>query len=304
MKWIFLLACVFSIPAARAQEINANVSLNYSALSGDDAANVSVLGPAIESYINDYDWSNGSYTGPTIPVTLQIYLLSASNGVYSAQAFIGSERAVYRSSDFSPIVRILDNSWQFAYTQGEPLLHDQFNFNSLTGFIDYYMDIVLGFDCDSYNQMGGTKYFQSAANIVARAENSNFSDGWQPSTSGGYSRYGLVNDLLSGGYDVFRTAFYNYEYNGIDMLTTRPDSAQAVIAASVDTIASIAQQAGTLGSVIRVFFDAKYQEIANALEGYHGEAILKELALVDPTHQAVYRKSSKLNKRSPSFLRH
>lgn len=288
MKWIFVLTTLTSFSFATAQEINAKVSLNYTALTGSDAANVYGLGNAIRNYINDFQWTNGSFTGPAIPVTFEIYLLSASNGVYSAQAFIGSQRPIYNSSNMSPMVRIFDNAWQFNYTQGEPLLHNQFSFNPLTGFIDYYMYIVLGFDADSYSPMGGTKYFQDASNIVAQAQSSNYSEGWQASTSGDYSRYGLVTDLLSGNYDGFRTAFYNYEYNGIDMLTTQPDSAQAVIAAAMDTVVDIVRQSGAVGTLIRVFFNAKYQEIANALRGYPHDAILKQLARIDPTHRSAY----------------
>ncbi len=290
MKWLILLITFTSFSVASAQEINATVTLNYDALSGTNRQNVANLGPAIQDYINSYQWTGQQFNGPKIPVTLNIYLLSASGGVYNAQAFIGSQRPIYKSSSMSPMLRIMDNSWQFTYTQGQPLLHDQFHFNSLTGFIDYYMYVVLGFDYDSYNPMGGTKYFQDASNIVAQGQNSSYAQGWQPSSSGTYSRYALVNEVLSGKYDIFRKSFYEYEYNGIDLLSTERDTAQANIAKAMTNIANLVLQSGSRSTLIRVFFDAKYQEIASSLQGYPDKGILQKLAIVDQAHQATYTK--------------
>lgn len=290
MKWLVLLITFASFSAASAQEINATVTLNYDALGGTDRENVVDLGPAIQNYINSYQWTGQNFRGPKIQVILNIYLQAASNGVYTAQAFVGSQRPIYKSSNVSPMVRIMDNQWQFAYTKDQPLLHNEFQFNSLTGFLDYYMYIVLGFDYDSYKPMDGSKFFQKAANIVAQGQNSNYAQGWQPSSSGGYSRYSLVNEILSGKYDVFRKAFYEYEYNGIDLLSTERDSAQVTIAKALDNIANLVLQSGSRSTLIRVFFDAKYQEIADALKGYPDKSILQKLAIVDQAHQSAYTK--------------
>lgn len=288
MKWLILLITFTSFSVAAAQEINATVTLNYDALSGTDRESVLNLGPAIQDYINSYQWTGQNFNGPKISVTLNIYLLSASNGVYNAQAFIGSQRPVYKSGNMSPMLRVMDNSWQFTYTQGQPLLHDQFHFNPLTGFIDYYMYMVLGFDYDSYDPMGGTKYFQQASNIVAQGQNSNYSQGWQPTSAGTYSRYALVNEILSGKYDIFRKSFYEYEYNGIDLLSTERDTAQVTIAKAMTNIANLVLQSGSRSTLIRVFFDAKYQEIADALKGYPDKGILQKLSIVDQAHQSTY----------------
>jgi Domain of unknown function (DUF4835) len=292
MKWFVLLLSLISFSAAAAQEINATVTLNYDALSGTDRENVINLAPAIQNYINSYRWTGQDFSGPKIQVTLNIYLLSGSNGSYSAQAFIGSQRPIYKSSNISPMLRVLDNSWQFPYTKDQPLMHDEFHFNSLTGFIDYYMYVVLGMDFDSYDALGGTKFFQKAANIVAQGQNSDFPQGWQPSTTGSYSRYALVTDVLSGKYDIFRTAFYNYEYNGIDLLSTQRDSAQVTIANSLNKIADLVLQSGSRSALIRVFFDAKYSEIADALKGYPDRGILQKMSIVDQSHQSTYSKDT------------
>ncbi len=290
MKWLIALLVFTLVSVAAAQEIDCTVTMNLDALTASDRDPVQSLGHDIQNYINSYRWTGEDFKGPKIKVTLTIYLMSVSNGVYTAQAFVASQRPIYKSSDISPMVRVIDNSWQFAYTKDKPLYHDEFHFDPLAGFIDYYIYAVLGFDYDSYDPLGGTKYFQRASNIVAQGQNGDYPQGWQPGGSGAYSRYGLVTDVLSGKYDIFRKAFYDYQYNGIDMLSTQRDSAQAVIANSLDKIANLVIQSGARSALIKMFFDAKYLEIADALKDYPDKGVLQKLSIVDQSHQSTYAK--------------
>jgi len=160
----------------------------------------------------------------------------------------------------------------------------------LAGFIDYYIYVILGFDADSFEPLSGTQYFQKASNIVAQAQNSDYSTGWQSGGSGTYSRYALVTDALSGKYEAFRKAFFDYEYNGIDLLSTQKDTAQAVIASSLDKMADLVIQSGTRSAFVKVFFDAKYLEIADALKDYQDKGVLQKLSIADQAHQSTYAK--------------
>jgi|YelNatPaOPRAMG01_1025707.scaffolds.fasta_scaffold26710_1 hypothetical protein len=289
--WLITISFLFLfIENSIAQEIDCTVTLNYDALSGSARDNVLKLANSIQDYINGYRWTGQDFKGPKIKVTMSIYLTSASENLYSAQAFIGSQRPVYKSNDVSPMVRILDNQWQFSYTKDQLLYHDDFRFNSLTSFIDFYINIVLGFDYDSYDPLGGTKFFQRASNIVTMGQNSDTPTGWQPAGVGQYSRYALINDILSPKYEAFRKAFYDFEYNGIDMLSTQRDSAQAVIANALDRIANLAIQSGTRSPLLKEFFDAKYLEIADALKDYPDKGILEKLSIADQAHQSTYAK--------------
>ena len=48
------------------------------------------------------------------------------------------------------MLRIKDDSWQFTYTRGQSMYHDNFKFNSLTSLLDYYAYMIIGFDDDSW----------------------------------------------------------------------------------------------------------------------------------------------------------
>ncbi|MCL5020781.1 MAG: DUF4835 family protein [Bacteroidetes bacterium] len=294
MKWLIALMVLTAFSSGMAQEINSTITVNYDALNGTDRQNVVDLAKDIQDYINGHSWTGATWKGPKIQVTMNIYLQSAQNGVYTAQAFVGSQRPIYESSSTSPIVRIMDDSWQFSYTKGQQMVHNEYQFNSLTSFVDYYMYIVLGFDADSYyppsDPESGTNFYQKASNIVTMGQNSGNSQGWQSGTLGTYSRYGLVNDLLSGTGTKFRQAFFEYEYNGIDLLSTEQDTAQATIVNSLNTIMNIVLQSGSSNVLIREFFNAKYIEIADALKNYPDKSIFQRLSVVDQAHQSTWAK--------------
>ena len=295
MKWIVLVLLLAFVSVAGAQEIDCTVTLNADALNPSDRVNIQNLGTDIQNYINGYKWTQ-SFKGPKIKVTLTIYLMSVTSStstagqVYTAQAFLASQRPVYKSTNVSPMVRVIDNSWQFLYQKDQPLHHDEFHFDPLAGFLDYYMYVVLGFDADSFEQLSGTQYFQKASNIVAQAQNGDYPQGWQPGGSGTYSRYALVTDALSGKYEAFRRAFFDYEYNGIDLLSTQKDTAQATIANALNRISDLVIQSGTRGALVKMFFDAKYLEIADALKDYRDKSIFQKLSIADQSHQSTYSK--------------
>ena len=295
MKWLTAALFFSFLPVVLAQEIDCSVTLNSDALNPSDRVNIPNLGTDIQKYINSYKWTEG-FKGPKIKVTFTIYLMSVSASttgtgqVYGAQAFVASQRPEYKSSDTSPMVRVIDNSWQFVYQKDQPLHHDEFHFDALAGFIDYYIYTILAFDADSFEPLQGTQYFQKASNIVAQAQNSDYPTGWQSGGSGTYSRYSLVTDALSGKYEPFRRAFFDYEYNGVDLLSTQKDTAQAVIAGALDKISNLVIQSGMRSAYAKVFFDAKYLEIADALKDYRDKGVLQRLSIADQSHQSTYSK--------------
>jgi hypothetical protein len=295
MKWLILPFLLAFATLAAAQEIDCTATLNADALNPSDRVNIQNLGNDIQNYINSYKWTE-NFKGPKIKVTLTVYLMSVSSSTstqgqtYTAQAFVASQRPVYQSGNASPMVRVIDNSWQFLYQKDQPLHHDEFHFDPLAGFIDYYMYIVLGFDANSFEQLSGTSYFQKASNIVAQGQNSDYSQGWQSIGSGTYSRYALVTDALSGKYEAFWKAFFDYHYNGIDLLSTQKDTSQAAIARALNNLADVVIQAGTRSALVKLFFDAKYLEIADALKDYPDKGIFQKLSIADQSHQSTYSK--------------
>ena len=81
-------------PVSRAEELDAQVGINISALSVTERQNMETFKADVERYINNYEWTN-SFTGDRIRCTFQFNIMSSNGGVYAAQLFVTSTRTRY-----------------------------------------------------------------------------------------------------------------------------------------------------------------------------------------------------------------
>ena len=272
------------------QELNCTVSVNTESLPVESRDLLSGFGDAIESYMNQTRFTDDTWDYPKINCALSLFVTSASDQThYQAQIVVTSQRQIYKSKDNSLMLSINDNSWNFEYLKGQPLNNRQSIFDPITGLLNYYADIILGFDADSWDELGGTSFFTDASDIVNLGSTSNFKTGWERNSSS-YSRAGLVNDLLNEKYRPFREAIYGYYY-GIDIYSKNKAEGQAEIVKLVNTLVSLKNKIDLTGVFIKVFFDAKYGEIIEKLKGYPDKTIFEKLGKIDPAHLAKYQQA-------------
>ncbi len=89
--------------------------------------------------------------------------------------------------------------------------------------------------------------------------------GWKGS-DGSKSRYRLNADLLSGAYSDYRTAMYKYHRLGLDEMHKDPSVGKKAIANSVQNLKKL-NDSWPNSLLMRVFFDAKAQEIEQIFAG-------------------------------------
>jgi len=181
-----------------------------------------------------------------------------------------------------------DNSWSFIYERGQSLYSNQSTFEPLTGFLDYYANIIIGYDMDSYYQLGGSPYFSKAFNIVNLGSSSGFSGGWQSSSPTTFSRWNLVSDLLNEKYRPFREAFYNYHYNGLDIFLENKGVALEQMINLVKTLEEMRTKVDMNTVLIKTFFDAKNGEISDYLRHANNPDLFLSLKKIDPVHASRY----------------
>lgn len=269
------------------QELNCTVTVNSESLPVESRDRLSDFGDAVENYINQTRFTDDSWEYPKINCAFSIFVTSASDEThYQAQIVVTSQRQIYKSNDNSLMLSINDNAWNFEYLKGQPLNNRQSIFDPITGLLNYYAYIILGFDADSWDELGGTVYFTDASDVVNLGSTSNFKTGWERNSSS-YSRSGLVNDLLNEKYRPFREAIYGYYY-GIDIYSKNKAEGQAEIAKLVTALVNLKTKIDLTGVFIKVFFDAKYGEIIDRLKGYPDKTIFEKLKKIDPAHIAKY----------------
>ena len=270
-----------------AQELNCRVEINYESLPVNNRELLADFSGVIENYMNTTRFTSEDYV-QKIDCSLNIFFTGASSDIdYSAQIVVVSQRPIYQSTDNSPILTVNDGQWQFKYQRGQALYPNQTTFDPLTSFLDYYAMIIIGMDNDTFEQFGGTPYFKRAQDIVNLGATSGSNLGWLSSSSV-YSRWGLINDILSERYSAFRGAIFDYHY-GIDIYAQNKQLGQQKIVQLIDVLWDMYQKSGSINSVyVRTFFDAKSGEIIDRLRDYPDTEIFVKLKKIDPPHSAKY----------------
>lgn len=286
MKKILVLLFVFT-SLLFAQELNCDVSVSTQSIPEDKRDLLADFSNAIETYMNQTRFTDQNWEYPKINCALSIFVTSASDEThYQAQIVVTSQREILKSENRSLMLSINDNAWSFEYVKGQPLYSRQSVFESVTSLLNYYAYIILGFDGDSWDDLGGTIYFKKAYDIVNLGANSNYRTGWERNSSS-YSRRGLVEDLLNEKYRPFREALYDYYY-GLDYYEKDKTTGQKYMAKLVDVLANLKKKVDLTGVFVKVFFDAKYGELIDRLRSYPDKTVFEKLKKIDPAHLAKY----------------
>ncbi len=287
IRKIFIIIPFLIFHPLFAQEIDCKVSVNFEQLPPQNKSDLADFAEKIQRYINTYKWTNFDLGDEKIQCTLNIFFTSASGNNYQAQIFIGSQRKIYNSDKSTAVLRIFDDKVEFFYDKNAPMYHDEFRFDPLLSLIDFYMYVIIGYDFDTYEPFDGTPFFEKAFRICTNAQSSRYAKGWQKVNSG-YSRFNLINEILDPRYASFRKAMYEYHYNGLDILQKRPENAIATIDSVIDILIKIKNENPT-STLVKLFFDAKYMELAEILKNAKNkETIFKKLIHADPSHQSTY----------------
>jgi len=270
------------------QELNCNVTVNFEGLSVENRELLVDFAGVIESYMNTTQFTGEAWDGQKIDCSLTIFFTAASNQTdYSAQVVVVSTRPVFKSTRQSSMLTISDPNWSFRYVPNQALYANQATFDPLTSFLDFYANIIIGFDWETWVELGGTPYFNKAFNLLNLSQGSSYNKGWEQS-SASYSKWGLCNDLLNDKYRAFREAFYVYHY-GIDEYQVKKKDAQDKIVELINVLSDLQTKVGISNSVlIKLFFDTKSGEIIELLKDYPEFAIFQKLKKIDPSHAAKY----------------
>jgi len=269
------------------QELNCRVTVNYEGLSVENRERLVDFSGVIESYMNTTQFTGQAWKGIKIDCALSIFFTSASSDDYAAQVVLVSTRPVFRSTRQSPILTLNDPTWSFRYVQNQALYTNQATFDPLTTFLDFYGNMIIGFDWETWAELGGTPYFNKAFNLLNLSLGSPYNKGWEQSSSS-YSRWGLCQDLLNDKYRAFREGYFVYHY-AVDEFQIRKKDAQDKIVNFIAGLEQMQAKVGLSNSVLlKQFSDSKYGELIELLRDYPDYKIFERLKKIDPQHAAKY----------------
>lgn len=262
-KIVLLLLCfTFSAGWLKAQELNANVVVNYQSVQTTETRVFSDMEKSFKQFLNNRKWTNDAFaTEERINCNFLITINEMpSIGQYKASVQIQSSRPVYDASYESIILNFADRDWDFGYVESQPL---EFNLNSftsnITSILAYYAYIIIGMDYDTFGELGGTEFYENARQIVNNAAQQG--SGWdQFGDNRRRNRYWLAENLLNQQMAPVRQSLYKYHRTGLDTFLKNEEESRKNILAALDEMQKISKLFPQ-NILLTSFFDAKNDEI-------------------------------------------
>lgn len=283
-----ILIVLFFIPSfIFSQELNAKVIVNYEQLPNAAKERLEDFQYVVEGYLNQTRFTELEWEGDPISCSFNIFFTASSGETrYSAQVVVTSQRPIYQSSRSTLMMNILDKEWSFEYEKNQTLRFNLVSFDPLTSFLDFYAYLIIGFDMDSYNPLGGDEFFAKAYDLALLGASSSFSKGWTLENAS-YNKRKLLDEIQDAQYNQFRQDYFDYHYNGLDIFAQSKKEAQANMAKLVNNLYKVVDKIARNSVLLKVFFDAKAGEIADYLKGYD-DNVFKKLMKINPENLSKY----------------
>lgn len=289
------MLCLATIPNyIIAQELDATVTINVEQLPTDARDRLDKFANQIQNYLNNTKFTQKAWEGERIKCSFNIFFNSSNDETsYSAQMVVASQRPIEGTKFGSLMMSIMDNTWSFKYEKNQAMYFNQANFDPLTSLLDFYAYIIIGLDSDSYRPLDGTEYFQKALDLTVRGASSSSSKGWLLESTA-YNRRALLDNLLNAKYLQFRQDYFDYHYNGLDLLRTKDQQiAYSNIVKLIKNLEKMKDQIGIRSVLLKVFFDAKAGEFVEILKNYPDKSIFVTLKKIDSPHISKYDEALK-----------
>ncbi len=280
------------------QEIKAEVSVNVDQVDPDYRRDVSNLKTDLERYINTTKFTDElgeDWEGEPIPVSIQIVLTGGYNSHYSAQMFISSGRSIYGTKEgMSTALMLIEKTWSFEYKRGAILSYNRRYYDNLTTMINFYMLMVIGFDLDTYNELGGSRVYNLAYQVQQLGANKGAAGYASFVDEGDYSKCGLIAELTNPKYEPFRNLVTEYYMDGLDMMAEDKVQATKNLELIIRDMAQFKRDKLFKNSAIMLsFFHAKSNELISIFKGYESQnnLVWRDLMYLNPDRSIQYEEA-------------
>ncbi len=168
-KLIIFISLFISIAFSQFSKIDINV--DYSNINENEMFIFENFEEEIKNYfLNNYFFDENDDLELILDINMIIESVNTKGGekVVTAQIMFSNQKDIY----------LFSKSFDFSYNKSEALYKSEM-FHPLASLLSCYAYIQLGYELDTYNYLGGNKYFIKAQNIASDGKNSMFSKNWQ-----------------------------------------------------------------------------------------------------------------------------
>ena len=260
---------------ARAQELNAKVTINHNQVQGTDASIFDELTQTLTQFVNERQWTNLQFQrneriNCNFNITVTKY--DRDQNLFTCKALIQANRPVFHSAYTSTLYNNVDDNFTFRFAEYDQLeFNEQQIDNQLTALFAYYAYLIIGIDLDSFAPKGGEDILQRCMNLTNNAQNLDY-PGWK-AFSDDRNRYAIISDYLDGALEPFRLLQYDYYRKGLDEMANNAERGRTEITAALETGLKKAKENRPLSLLPQIWTDFKKDELANI---YRGKGTQKE----------------------------
>lgn len=291
---ILLLSFLF-VSQAFSQELNCTVVVNAQQTGNENVQVFKTLERQLKEFVNNTKWTDKEYKPQErIECSMNINITDYDSDNFQATIQVQSSRPVFNSSYSTPVYNFNDKNFNFQYLEFQNLVYNPNQFESnLVSVLAFHVYIILGLDADSFSPNGGDDYFQQAQNITSFSQQDITNKGWKLE-DGQQTRYVFIDNILSPTYKEFRSVMYDYHINGLDVMADNPKAGKEKIASVMNDLKTMNQRRPN-SFLLRVFFDAKSDEIADIFSGgpsVNVTSVIDILNKIAPTYGSKWRNIS------------
>jgi len=285
---------------AQGQEIQARLTVMATKISTQvDKKVFQTLQSALTNFLNNRKWTGDAFqSNEKIQCNFLLNIdQEMGNNVYKAKLTVQAARPLYNTNYDSPIMNFLDDNITFRYVEFQPI---EFNENriqgndplaaNITAVLAYYVNLILGFDYDSFSLRGGDTYFQKAWNIVNNAPENSQISGWK-SFESIRNRYWLAENLNNNRFALMHDALYAYYRTGMDLFYENEDAGRNGILNCLNFLNTINTE-NPNSMVMQFFFQGKSTELVKVFSKATPEQKTRAkelLTRLDVTNGAAYK---------------
>ncbi|NRR92344.1 DUF4835 family protein [Winogradskyella undariae] len=266
MRNLFLLFAFLCSSVVIAQELNCTVTVLAQQTGNENDVIFKTLGNQLTEFVNNTKWTDKKFgQQERINCSMVINVTEQSNNLFSATLQVSSSRPVFNSTYSTPVYNYNDRTFNFEYLEFQNLVFNPTQFESnLISVLSFHVYMILGMDADSFELKGGDEYFNQAQTIASYSQQLS-GQGWKLE-DGLQSRFSLINNLTSPIYKGMRSAMYKYHIEGLDLMNNGAKEGKSQIIASLEDLNKV-HSLRPNSYLMRVFFDAKADEIMDILSG-------------------------------------
>ncbi len=296
-KQILFILLTFSVLTSKlySQELDIDVKVTTPISPTADPKLFENLERYVYEFYNNTQWTEDEYENEErIKGTVRIAIVEEkSSNSFVADIIVQSERPVFNSVYVTPMLNYIDKSVEFTYDINQPIQRsDNVYLDQLSSVLTYYAYVILAFDYDSFEPLGGDQHWLNAQNVInAIPSGLTNNNAWDSgATTVRRNRYWLIENMLNPKVRPYRQSFYDYHRKGLDTMYEDADKGRAILLAAINVYGEVNRNYNN-SMVMRLMADSKRSEVLEIFEvGDKGQKnkVRSTMLKIDPTQADKY----------------